>query len=315
MFWTKVEEQMPADRTRPIRGIIAPILTPFEDDLSICQPLFDALALDLLANGCAGLAPFGTTSEALSCGVDERLEALEGLIRSGADPARMVPGTGLCNLPETVTLSRGCLDMGCAGVMMLPPFYMKGVPEDGLYAHFAEAIARIGIERPGVYLYHIPQVAGVGLPVSLVRRLKRDFPDQIVGIKDSSGDWENTRAYLDIEGLSVYPGTEMHMLDAMALGGPGSISATANLNAAAMAKVWALMDGGDEAAARAAHAADVAPARKLIQEAGFMHAQKRLMAMKTGDPRWAIVRPPLVAMPEEAGHALAAALPDGLVGA
>jgi 4-hydroxy-tetrahydrodipicolinate synthase len=286
-----------------IRGLIAPILTPFNDDLSVATSLYVAHAKRLFDQGCAGIAPFGTTGEALSVGIDERIAAIRDLINGGIDAARMIPGTGLSNVADTARLSRACLDMGCAGVMILPPFYFKSVTEDGLYRHFEQLIATIGSDAR-IYLYHIPPIAIVGVPPALAARLHADFPDQIVGIKDSSGDWDNTRALLNIDGMIVYPGSELPLLDALELGAPGCITATANINAVDIVRVLDLYERGDIAGARALHER-VKRFRLLVQDYAPIPAQKRLLAISTDDARWANVRPPLTAMSEEAGRELA----------
>ena len=288
------------------RGVIAPLLTPFNEDFSIATDLYVAHARHLLDTGCAALAPFGTTGEALSVGIDERLAAVRALVDGGVDPERMIPGTGLSNVADTARLSRGCLKMGCAAVMTLPPFYYKGVSEDGLYSYFAQLIAAVGA-KARIFLYHIPPIAVVGIPPQLAARLYHDFPGQIVGIKDSSGDWTNTRELLQIDGLIVYPGSELPLLDALELGSPGCISATANTNCTAIGQVIEFWDRGESDAANTAHAA-VAQFRKVIQEYAPIPAQKYLLAKSTGDPRWARVRPPLTAMSEEKGRKLAAAI-------
>ena len=164
-----------------IRGVIAPLLTPFNDDLSIATDLYVTHAHWLFEQGCAGIAPFGTTGEALSVGIDERIAAIRVLAESGIDPARMIPGTGLSNVADTARLSRACLDVGCAGVMTLPPFYYKGVPEEGLYRNFSEIIQRVGDDRLRIYLYHIPPVAQVGIPLGLIERLLKDYPGIVAG--------------------------------------------------------------------------------------------------------------------------------------
>lgn len=290
----------------PMRGVIAPILTPFNEDLSIATDLYVNLAKRLFDEGCAGLAPFGTTGEALSVGIDERISAIAALVDGGIEPSRLIPGTGLSNIADTARLSRACLDLGCPAVMTLPPFYFKGVSEDGLYRYFAELLKAIGPDAR-VFLYHIPPVAIVGIPPRLAARLRADFPEQIVGIKDSSGDWENTRVLFEIDGLIVYPGSELPLIDALQLGGPGCITATANVNATAIARVVELFDQGEIDAAQQAHEA-VRLTRLTIQEHAPIPAQKRLLAMQTGDARWANVRPPLNAMPESEGKNLSAAL-------
>ncbi len=286
-----------------IRGLIAPILTPFNDDLSVATSLYVDHAKRLFDQGCAGIAPFGTTGEALSVGIDERIAAIRDLIDGGIDPAKMIPGTGLSNVADTARLSRACLDMGCAGVMTLPPFYFKSVTEDGLYRYFEQLIATIGSDAR-IYLYHIPPIAIVGVPPALAARLHADFPDQIVGIKDSSGDWDNTRALLNIDGMIVYPGSELPLLDALELGAPGCISATANINAVDIVRVLDLCERGDIAGAHALHER-VKRFRLLVQDYAPIPAQKRLLAIATDDARWANVRPPLTAMSEEAGRELA----------
>ena len=287
----------------PIHGLIAPILTPFNDDLSIAPDLYLAHASRLLDQGCAGIAPFGTTGEALSVGIDERIAAIRALADGGIDCHRMIPGTGLSNVADTARLSSACLDMGCTGVMTLPPFYFKHVDEEGVYRYFAQLIDAIG-PNARIYLYHIPPVAVVGIPPTLAARLHADFPKQIVGIKDSSGDWDNTRSLLDIDGLVVYPGNELLLTDALRHGAPGCISATANVNGGDIARVIRLFVEGDAQGASAL-LETVRRFRLAVQGHGPIPAQKRLLAIATGDPRWANVRPPLQPMSAAAGRTLA----------
>lgn len=291
------------------RGVIAPLLTPFNDDLTIATDLYVSLAYRLLDEGCAAFAPFGTTGEALSVGIDERIAAIAALIDGGIDPSLLIPGTGLTDVADTARLSRACLDLGCPAVMTLPPFYYKGVSDDGIYRYFAALIRTIG-DDTRIFLYHIPPVAIVGIPPALAARLHADFPEQVVGIKDSSGDWENTKHLFDIDGLIVYPGSELPLLEALELGGRGCISATANCNMRAIAKVVELYDAGDAESARRQQES-VAATRKTIQQFGPIPAQKRLLAIQTGDERWANVRPPLDAMPEARGRELAEILEQG----
>ncbi|HET7409425.1 MAG TPA: dihydrodipicolinate synthase family protein [Paracoccaceae bacterium] len=276
-----------------LRGVIAPNLTPFEDDLTIAEGLYLDHAEWLLAEGCVGLAPFGTTGEALSLGIEERMATLEAMVARGIDPARLIPGTGLTNLPDTVRLTRHAVDQGCAGAMILPPFYYKGVPEDGLYDYFGWLIE--AVDRPAlkIYLYHIPQVAGVGIPPAVVRRLHAAFPETIVGIKDSSGDWENTKRLLAIENFTVYPSQETTLVEGHALGAAGCITATANLNPAAIARLIGTIEAGSPDAGLNE---EVSSFRKLIAAAGHIPAQKALLARWTGDARWARTRPPQLPM-------------------
>jgi len=293
-------------QSKVLRGLVAPVLTPFNDDLSVATDLFVTHAKRLLDQGCAGIAPFGTTGEALSVGIDERITAIRDLIDGGIDPAMMIPGTGLSNIADTARLSRACLDMGCAATLTLPPFYYKSVTEDGLYRYFENLIATIGADAR-IYLYHIPPIAKVGIPPTLAARLHADFPGQILGIKDSSGDWDNTRSLLEIEGLAVYPGSELPLLEALQLGAPGCVSATANINASNIVRVQELYTQGDAAGAQELHKT-VKRFRLLVQDYSPIPSQKRLLAIATGDDRWANVRPPLTPMTEDDGLELAAIL-------
>lgn len=290
-----------------IKGLIAPVLTPFANDMSVDQGLYNALASRLLEQGCSGLAPFGTTGEALSVGLQERMDALEGLAKSGIDSSVIIPGTGLCNLPDTVTLSRHAVEVGCEGVMTLPPFYFKSVSDDGLFSYYEQLIAAINHPALKIYLYHIPQVSGVGLSIKLVTRLRKAYPDVIVGIKDSSGVWANTSDLLNIEGLIVYPGTELPVIDAIRLGAPGCISATGNLNPTDIARVIELCHSGKWDEAEYLHET-VKKVRILFQDYAPIPAQKALMARITKDDKWHNLRAPLRPISEKKANELASIL-------
>jgi 4-hydroxy-tetrahydrodipicolinate synthase len=277
----------------PIRGVIAPNLTPFALDGTPDHSLYLHHARRLLDQGCSALAPFGTTGEALSLGMEERMRLLETLIEGGVHPTRLIPGTGLTSIPDTVTLTRHATGLGCAGVMTLPPFYYKGVSDEGLYRYFAELIERTADTRLRLYLYHIPPVAQVGLGVELVSRLARDFPGVVIGIKDSGGDWSNTARLLQIPDLIVYPGSELQFLRALSSGAPGCITATANINAAAIREVYERRAAADAATREAA----VDAFRKTVQPFGPIPAMKALLARRESHSAWAQVRPPLETLP------------------
>lgn len=290
-----------------IRGLIAPILSPFSDDLSFDQNTYNELAKNLLGSGCAGLAPFGTTGEALSISTEERKQALDGLVASGIEPSVLIPGTGLCNLPESVALSQQAVDLGCEGVMVLPPFYFKGVSDDGLFSYYEEFIARVNRDSLRIYLYHIPQVSGVGLSIELVNALKDKYPSIVVGIKDSSGDWENTKNLLSLDNFIVYPGSELPLIDAMKLGAPGCISATANLNSQPIAEVIDCCEDKNWDKAIALHN-PVAQTRIVFQDYAPIPAQKALLSQMTNQESWRNVRPPLIALTKEKTQQLQDAL-------
>src|SRR5258708_22448838 len=166
---------------------------------------------------------------------------LDALVAAGVDTSRMMPGTGCCSIAETVKLTAQAVKHGCAGVLMLPPFYYKRVSEEGLYRYFSEVVQRVGDSRLRIYLYHIPPVAVVGITAGLVERLLKSYPNAIAGMKDSSGDWNNTRIFLDgfaQSGFDVFVGSESFLLANMRNGGVGTISATANVNPAAIHKLF-----------------------------------------------------------------------------
>jgi len=222
--------------TQRICGVLAPVVTPFKADLAPDKERFIAHCKWLLSQNC-GLAVFGTNSEANSLSMEERATLLEELVSDGVDPSRMMPGTGCCSIMETVKLTKQAVGNGCAGVLMLPPFYYKDISEEGLYRYFSEVVQRVGDARLKIYLYHIPPVAVVGITTGLVERLLAAYPDAIAGIKDSSGDWNNTKTFLDAFAKSrfdVFVGSESFLLANMRSGGVGTISATANVNPAAI---------------------------------------------------------------------------------
>jgi len=239
--------------TQRIAGVLSPVVTPFKADLAPDPERFVRQCRWLLAQD-VGLAVFGTNSEANSLSVEERIELLEGLVGAGVDPARLMPGTGCCALPDSVRLTAHAVKLGCAGVLMLPPFYYKGVSDDGLFRSFAEVIERVGEARLRVYLYHIPPVAQVPITLGLVERLLRSYPAQTAGMKDSSGDWENTRAFLDAfapSGFDVFAGSETFLLRNMRHGGRGCISATANVHPGPIARLYATWQAADADAQQA----------------------------------------------------------------
>ena len=291
-----------------LKGLITPILTPFNDDLTIADDLLLAHAEWLLGEGgSAGLALFGTTGEALSVGIKERMASLDMLIAKGIDPQRLIVGTGLNNMHDTAELTRHACGLGCLGVMMLPPFYFKNASDDGLYRYYAEVIKLVAHPDLKIYLYHIPQVAGVGLSLDLVARLTADFVE-VVGIKDSSGDWQNTEKLLAIDGLIVYPGAETPVIDAIKLGAPGCISATGNINSRGIAEVIRLCHAGDITGAEEKHI-HVKAIRALFQDYAPIPAQKALLA-RWQDARYNNLRPPLLALDADKASTLERALID-----
>jgi 4-hydroxy-tetrahydrodipicolinate synthase len=292
--------------TNRIQGVLSPVVTPFDREL---RP--DAARLTQhcrwLLEQDVGLAVFGTNSEGNSLAVAEKIGLLEALVEAGLPPERMMPGTGACALPDTVELTRRAVDLGCGGVLMLPPFYYKGVSDEGLFRSFAEVIERIGDSRLRIYLYHIPPVAQVPISLTLIERLLKAYPGTIAGVKDSSGDWSNTLSMLEQfqpHGFDVFCGSEAFLLATKRGGGVGCITATGNVNPgpiARLAQSWQQPDADAQQAALNA-------TRSIFQKFPMIPALKAAIAHYANDPVWATVRPPLVALDEAERNTLAQAL-------
>ncbi|MBK1667515.1 hypothetical protein CKO28_05655 [Rhodovibrio sodomensis] len=280
----------------PFEGVLAPVATPFNDDLSVDRARFVAFARDLLSNGCSALVPFGSTSEATSLARGERMDLLTALREAEVPGAKLLPGVGLPNLPETVELTRHALDHGCGGVLLLPPFFYKKIDDAGLYAYVRELIQRVGDDRLRLYLYHIPGHAGVGWSPELVDRLVADFPGTVGGLKDSGGDWGYAEALLrKYPGFGVFVGNERYLRDALELGGPGTITATANVNPALLNRLYERWGrGGGDALNQA-----VIAYRRALEGFPTIPGVKAVLAHQTGHAGWARVRPPLTALPAD----------------
>lgn len=296
---------MPAKQN--FSGVIAPVLTPFGEDGAPDLDRFVEHCEWLMEDGCTALAPFGTTSEGNSVGLDERMEMLEELVDAGIDPKKLMPGTGTCSLADAIALTEHAVDLGVGGVLMLPPFYYKNPSEEGLFRYFAEVIEEIGDDALRVYLYHIPPIAQVGFSLPLIKRLKDEFPSTVVGLKDSSGDWSNTKAILDaFPGFEVFPGSETFLLDGLRNGAAGCISASANVAAKSIRRVFDHWQGPDAESLQA----ETSALRKSIQSYPMIPVLKGIIAHYRDDPTWADVRPPLVEMTADEIAAATKALAD-----
>jgi 4-hydroxy-tetrahydrodipicolinate synthase len=263
---------------------------PFGKDLSVDARRLIRKCKWLLTQN-VGIAVFGTNSEANSLSVDEKIELLDELIDAGIDPSRLMPGTGLCALPDTVRLTEHVAKLGCAGALMLPPFYYKGVSDDGLYRSYAEVIERVASDRLKIYLYHIPPISQIAISVDLIERLINDFPDTVVGIKDSSGDWSNTKTMLEAgwDDFRIFAGSESFLLQTMRGGGAGCISATANINPRAIYDLYANWQASDADTKQQ----ELIVLRDLVQNYPVIPALKSIVAHNSNDPEWRHVRPPL----------------------
>jgi 4-hydroxy-tetrahydrodipicolinate synthase len=287
-------------------GVNAAAVTAMRDDLSIDLDRMAAHGRWLLANGCNGLAILGTTGEANSLGVSERLAAMEGMVERGIPARVMLPGTGTTAITDTVTLTRRADELGCRGALLLPPFFYKNPSEDGLFAYFSEVIQRVAGDIR-IYLYHFPAQSAVPFTLPLVERLLKAFPGKVKGIKDSSGDFANTKSYADHfakDGFEVYCGDDGALHALLAAGGAGCITAAANVGSAVSAQVYAHANTPEGAAAQTRLTA----IRKAVTSAPLIPGLKALVARHTGNPEWANIRPPHTKLDAATAAALFAAL-------
>jgi 4-hydroxy-tetrahydrodipicolinate synthase len=278
-----------------LSGLWPPVSTAFRADGALDAARTVAHSKQLLADGAHGLAVLGTTSEANSLTLDERRRVIDAHVEAGIEGKRLLPGTGACALDDAVALTRRAGEIGAAGVLLLPPFYYKKVSDEGIFRFTASLIERVGAKMPRIMLYHIPPVAMVGWSLPLVQRLCEAFPEVIMGIKDSSGDFDVTRNFIEgLPGLSIFPGAEVNFLRLLKLGAAGCISATANINAAGIRKLFDTWQS-PEAEQLQEQLRDV---RKAAEKYTMIPALKVVLSERYRNADWKVLRAPLVQMAE-----------------
>jgi 4-hydroxy-tetrahydrodipicolinate synthase len=276
---------------RPVdHGVLAAVLTPIGEDLAPDLARWIDHCRWLLDRGCDGLAVLGTTSEANSFSVEERLAMLDALAESGIPGEALIPGTGCCALPDTVALTKKAMDIGAAGVLMLPPFYYKPVTDQGLFDAYSAVIDRVADDRLQIYLYHIPQNSGVPITFGLIEKLRTAYPEIVVGIKDSAGDFANMEGMVkNFPDFRVFTGSDAFLLDILRAGGAGAITACNNICADLSARVLANWQTAEADALQKA----VNDVRSTVQKYPLVAALKEVVARSTGDSGWRRQRPPL----------------------
>jgi 4-hydroxy-tetrahydrodipicolinate synthase len=286
--------------TDKLRGVIAAIATALDQEGEPDSARSVALARFLLANGCDGLNVLGTTGEATSFSCEQRKRLMTAYREAGLPLDRLMVGTGAAAVGDAVALTRHAAELGFAGALLLPPFYYKGVPDEGLVAYIETIVAATAARPIPLYLYHFPAQAGLPWHPSLVERLLSGFGTRIVGLKDSSGDMAYAREVAAISPrFAVFPSTEAVLMQARSAMFAGCISATANLNADLCARAWR---SGDDRALDAA-----VSIRKLFDGKPLVPGVKALLAHIHGDAAWARVKPPLAAFPAGEQAAVTAA--------
>jgi 4-hydroxy-tetrahydrodipicolinate synthase len=275
----------------PLQGLWCATLSPLDNRGAFDAARLATHAQRLFAAGVDGIAPFGTTGEGQSFSVAERRAGLDALIAAGIAPRRMLAATGCAALPDAIELTRHALAAGCAGALVLPPFFFKDVTDEGIYAAYAALIDGVGDNRLRLYLYHIPQVSGVGLSVAMVSRLAAAYPAVVAGVKDSSGSFDNSRELVAaLPQLSIFVGHEPHLPALRKLGGAGTICGIANLYPRLMRRLYdSSLDsspGGELPLIESVIAA--------LMRFPIFGALKSLQAELSGDAGWRALRPPLL---------------------
>lgn len=271
-------------------GVNAAVLTGYHADLSLDLDRMAAHSRWLLANGCNGLGILGTTGEANSLGISERIEVMEGLVERGIPAGTLLPGCGTTAIPDTVLLTRRAASLGVRGVLLLPPFFYKNPAEDGLFAYYSEVAQRVG-GGIALYFYHFPAQSAVPITLPLIERLLKAYPGTFKGIKDSTGDWANTKSYADAfakDGFEVYCGDDSLLHANLNNNGAGCITAAANVGCAVSQRVYSNWNTAEGEVAQVALSA----IRKAVTSVPLIPALKSLVARNTGNADWTIIRPP-----------------------
>jgi 4-hydroxy-tetrahydrodipicolinate synthase len=285
------------------RGVVAASVTPFRADGSIHVPLFAEHTASLLRSGCDAVLLFGTTGEGLSLTAEERRVALEQVVDHGLPPGRLLVGTGSLAFPDLVELTRAATARGVGGVLVPPPFHIKAVSDAGVYRTYDELVQRVGDADLRLYAYHFPQLTGVEVSFTVLEELRRAYPGQVAGVKDSSGEWDHTETLChQFPDLDVYAGTERLLRPILDAGGAGCISATVNLTAPLAAAVRSGWQAGDDVAALQD---DLATLRAHIASFPMIPALKTLLAHRSGRDDWLHTRPPLPSLPDPSLDSLA----------
>jgi 4-hydroxy-tetrahydrodipicolinate synthase len=272
--------------TKILRGVFAAVATAVDEDQSPDLARSLNLARHLLGAGCDGLNVLGTTGEATSFSLAQRQRLMSAYKSDGLPLERLMVGTGAAALADAIALTQHAADLGFGGALILPPFYYKGVPNDGLAAYVAAIMAATSDRPIPIYLYHFPGMSGVPWPLELIAELRRTHGARLAGLKDSSGDMPYARAATGVDpDFAVFPSTEAILLEARGGAFAGCISATANVNPDLCARAW---QSGERGALD-----DAVAIRKLFDGKPLVSGVKALLAHIHGDPAWARVMPPL----------------------
>jgi 4-hydroxy-tetrahydrodipicolinate synthase len=282
-------------------GVWPALLTPLNEDLSINIASFVAHSKALLDSGCAGVTPFGTTGEGPSFSVAERIAAIDSLIAAGVPAERILVSTSCAALPDVVALTKHAVQAGTFGCLMLPPFFLKGMPDEGIINAYRWVIDQVADPKLQIVLYHIPQIAGLGLSKHVVHTLLSQYPETIIGIKDSSGNRQGSLAFAKsfMPPLQVWVGNEPDLQTMAAIGSTGAVSGVANVMPHLLQRLTGVVRPEDSNLTPDRDAARVQQFIDILNCFVMTSAFKGVMAILTGDPGWRRVRPPLAVLTDD----------------
>lgn len=284
------------------KAVYSAVLTPFKKDLTIDTKLFISHCEFLLKNNIS-LAPLGTTGEANSVSISEKVDLIKTIANSDLPKEKIIIGTGNTAFVDAAFLTKTAVENKIYSVLLLPPFYYKNVSDEGVYQYYKEIITAVKSTNLRIFLYNIPQVSGVTISIDLVNRLKKEFSDTITGVKDSSGNFENTKKYKEIKNFIVYPGSEKFLYDGLHIGCSGCISATTNVNIEA-AK---LINSFDKSEGESINK-KIKAVRDVFEKYPVIPSLKATKIKE--DSNWSNIRPPLVALTDQQRSNLAKDLKD-----
>jgi 4-hydroxy-tetrahydrodipicolinate synthase len=296
--------------TKAKRGIYAAAVTPFNEDGSVNKDLLIGYCKHLMSDGgCDGVAPTGTTGEGTSVAMRDRLALPEAFASAGIATDSVIFGTGAPAAEDCVALTKSAVAAGYMNALVLPPYYYKNPSDDGLFAYYANLVEKIGSDDLRIYLYHFPQMSAVPLSTDLVLRLRKEFGGIIAGLKDSSGDFEQSRAFIEATGgvseeFDIYPSSEAFLWDGLSIGSAGIISGSTNVFANGVQAAKAAPDGAERDAAMDV----VKTARAVASKYPLMAAMKQIEAWRSGNDQWTRMTAPLVPLTAEQKSGLRADL-------
>lgn len=277
-----------------IKGVFSAALTPIKNDFSVNLHLFNSHCEWLLTQGVDGLGIFGTTGEANAFNVDEKIKALEYLINGKIHPTKLIPGTGQCSVSDTVRFTKKCVELKVKAVLVLPAFFYKGVSEEGVVEYYKRVVEEVGDNNLHYILYHIPQISGVSISFNVIEKLIKLYPNNIVGMKDSSGDLDNMLKIIKyFNNFSLFSGSDSHALKVCKRGGAGAITATSNISSRLLCYI--VNNYKEESSIE--NFQEIQLLQEKIRSTLFTHepisALKAFMSIKSNNDEWNRVNPPL----------------------